>query len=282
MGRHFGVELPEIVLTRDASVIGPEIQDRISRGEELASRAMHCQDDYDALSRAHSAWGKYNRTYLERVSQAGHLVREYETLQLVWGSQDLSWQERAERLRRSIGYDIDKLRSIADRLHLWDVEPAPAPRAAVAGVAQSTHPRRVFIIHGHDYAAALELRDLLRDELGMEPVILAQEASKGRTIIDKFEQEAADCGFAFAVFTPDDVVASHDRTYSQMRPNGAFELGWFYARLGRERTVIICKKGTTLPSDLSGIVELRYTDSVRETFLSIRQELKAAGVEGAV
>jgi len=136
--------------------------------------------------------------------------------------------------------------------------------------------RRVFIIHGHDYAAALELRDLVRAKLHMEPVLLAEEAWQGRTVIEKFEQEATTCGFALAVLTPDDVVAKEDGDYAQMRPNVAFELGWFHGKLGRDRTCIVYKDGTTRPSDLAGIGECRFRASVREAYLDIEKEIGAA------
>lgn len=49
------------------------------------------------------------------------------------------------------------------------------------------------------------MRDLL-ESWGVETVVLWEEVSSGQTIIDKFQRCANECGFAFALVTPDDIV----------------------------------------------------------------------------
>jgi len=137
--------------------------------------------------------------------------------------------------------------------------------------------RKVFVVHGRDYAAAQELGNLIRNQWpALEVVLLAEKAWKGKTIIEKFEREASQCGFAFAVLTPDDNVATPEGQYQQMRPNVVFELGWFYGRLGRDRTCVVYKRGTAIPSDLAGLGRCEYTDAVGEARADIERELKAA------
>jgi predicted nucleotide-binding protein len=51
------------------------------------------------------------------------------------------------------------------------------------------------------------------------------EPGKGRTLIEKFEEEARDAVFAFALLTPDDVIKTEKVEYIQPRPNVIFELG---------------------------------------------------------
>jgi predicted nucleotide-binding protein len=136
----------------------------------------------------------------------------------------------------------------------------------------------IFIIHGHDEAAIMQLQKLLKDEWNLNTLVLRDEPSRGRTIIEKFEQEAQKTCFAFALWTPDDIVKSENESYFQVRPNTMFELGWFYGRFGRDKVCILFKKGTKIPSDLNGINTIEFEKTVHEKFLEIRAELKGAGI----
>ena len=66
-----------------------------------------------------------------------------------------------------------------------------------------------------------------------------------------------------------------------MRPNVALELGWFYGQLGRAKTCILLRKGTTLPSDLAGVDTPFFERTVKEVLHAIEQELIAAEVISA-
>jgi predicted nucleotide-binding protein len=157
-------------------------------------------------------------------------------------------------------------------------EGAPAaPTLAVAGQFDPAR-TRVFIVHGHDELNVHKLRDYLRDELKLVPVVMSFEAGKGRTLIEKFEQEAEGIVYAFALLTPDDVVQTANGQYAQARPNVAFELGWFYGRLGRQNVCILLKKGAQIHSDLDGISQIKFGENVTEKAIEIERELRAAGI----
>jgi predicted nucleotide-binding protein len=142
-------------------------------------------------------------------------------------------------------------------------------------VPNRTATRTVFIIHGHDELNLLRLEKLLKERWNLSVIILKEKAGKGRTIIEKFENEATQATFAFALMSPDDVVQLPNNEYSQARPNVIFELGWFYGRLGRERVCILLKVGTRIHSDLGGISRIQFNDSVEESTADIERELKA-------
>lgn len=133
----------------------------------------------------------------------------------------------------------------------------------------------VFLVHGHDELNLLRLKELLRERYGLEPIVLASEAGRGRSIIEKFEDEAQRAAFAFVLLTPDDVISKSDTEYSQARPNVIFELGWFYGRLGRDRVCILFKKGTKIHSDLDGVSRIEFNGSVVEKVAEIENELVA-------
>ena len=137
--------------------------------------------------------------------------------------------------------------------------------------------RDIFIIHGHDHTNMMRLERLLKNRFDLNPLILIDKAGQGRTLIEKFEEIAQTCHFAFALLTPDDLVkVAVGREYAQARPNAIFELGWFCGRLGRRRICILTKEGTHLHSDLAGISRIEFKENVEEKITAIESELRAA------
>jgi predicted nucleotide-binding protein len=147
---------------------------------------------------------------------------------------------------------------------------------------------RVFIVHGHDEAPKERLANILRD-IGFEPIILHDQPNKGRTLIEKFEEEACDVGFAFIIMTPDDLGIEHSMyeeiqkgiksggLCNRARQNVIMELGFFFGKLGRNRVCCLIKGDIERPTDFSGIVYLQFINKVDEIYLSMIKELKSAG-----
>lgn len=140
--------------------------------------------------------------------------------------------------------------------------------------------KNVFIIHGHNEAKRRELESLLKDKFNLNPIILLEQSNKGETIIEKFEKNALDCTYAFALFTHEDIVNANMEQYKQVRPNVIFELGWFCGKLGRDRICILeqkCEDGQ-IASDLQGVMRIQFNDNVAEKYLEIENELKEADI----
>ena len=139
---------------------------------------------------------------------------------------------------------------------------------------------KVFLIHGHAEDEWHDLRSLLEEHLQLKDrvVVLKEEASQSKTVIDKFEAFANQCIYAVALVTPDDIVTNEEAKYTQARPNVLFEIGWFYGRFGPRRLLIVQRKGTVLPSDLGGVVTCEFSGAVKESVIDIERELRAAGV----
>src|SRR5690606_627542 len=92
-------------------------------------------------------------------------------------------------------------------------------------------PRKVFVVHGHEDGASEAVARFL-EKLGLEAIILMEQANQGRTIIEKFEAHG-DVGFAVVLLTPDDEgYAKGKPPQPRARQNVIFELGYFVGRLG--------------------------------------------------
>lgn len=134
--------------------------------------------------------------------------------------------------------------------------------------------KKVFIIHGHNEAKRRELETMLKSRFGLEPIVLSEQPDQGLTIIEKFEKYASQCSYTFALFTPDDIISDGSTEYFQARPNVIFELGWFYANLGRSRVCILDR----IFSDLQGVMRVQFTNDVSEKYLDIERELRSVGI----
>jgi len=137
---------------------------------------------------------------------------------------------------------------------------------------------RSFLVHGHDGAVLLELKNYLQNTLGLpEPVILREQPSLGRTIIEKFEGASDAVDLVFVLLTPDDVAVSKGGASTRRaRQNVIFELGFFFAKLQRRsgRVLLLHKGPLEIPSDISGIVYLDISQGIENAGEAIRRELK--------
>lgn len=132
---------------------------------------------------------------------------------------------------------------------------------------------KVFIVHGHDSALKESVARIIEKQ-DVEAIILSEQANKGRTIIEKFE-DYSDVGGAICLFTADDVGKAKGKADEMLRArqNVVFETGYFMGKLGRDHIVLLADKGVEMPSDLSGVV---HTNTDKWT-VELLQELKAMG-----
>ena len=120
----------------------------------------------------------------------------------------------------------------------------------------------VFVIHGHDGDARESVARFL-ENLGLQPIIPHEQANKGRTIIEKFENHA-DVAFAVVLLTPDDEGERKDDK-SDLKPrarqNVILEPGFFLGRLGRTHVCLLVKGDMETPSDYDGVVYTKPDDA---------------------
>ncbi|MDP2360627.1 MAG: nucleotide-binding protein [bacterium] len=151
-------------------------------------------------------------------------------------------------------------------------------RAAITGEAEPLQRRRVFLVHGQDEIAKLDVKNFLV-AIGLDPVIMQAQASAGMTIIEKLEANA-DVIFAVILYTPCDMGARYFSLNLNLRArqNVVFEHGFFTAKLGRSRVVALKRNGVELPNDFSGVIFVEFDDSNRWKSELVR-EMNAVGLE---
>jgi predicted nucleotide-binding protein len=146
-----------------------------------------------------------------------------------------------------------------------------------------TKPTKVFLVHGRDDGAKETVARFL-EQIDLEVVILHEQPNKGRTLMEKFMEEAKD-GTAYAVvlMTPDDVGRAVTdppaKDEHRARQNVVFEFGFFVAHLGSERVCAVLGEGVTKPSDIDGLAYVGYAASSRQWRMDLAKELRSAGVQ---
>lgn len=132
---------------------------------------------------------------------------------------------------------------------------------------------KIFIVHGHDGQLQQSVARIVEKQ-DIEAIILSEQANKGRTIIEKFE-DYSDVGGAICLFTADDLGRAKKDTSdnTRARQNVVLETGYFMGKLGRDHVVILADDGIEMPSDLSGVV---YTNTANWQ-IDLLKELKAMG-----
>ena len=170
------------------------------------------------------------------------------------------------------------LESMIDEIkEYW--EPHDPPRGFELGDKEPARTKKIFVVHGHDQSARASVARLLENQ-GLQPIVLHEQANKGRTIIEKFE-DYGDVNFAVVLLTPDDEGRGM-QTQSDMklraRQNVVFEFGYFVGKLGRKQVCALVKGEIEQPSDCDGILYIPW-DEGNGWKLNLLRELKAAGFE---
>jgi len=136
--------------------------------------------------------------------------------------------------------------------------------------------RLVFVVHGHELGLKESVARFL-EKLDLKPIILHEQANRGRTVIEKFE-EHSDVAFAVVLLTPDDTGGSRQGGQSpRARQNVILELGYFIGKLGRSRVCALHVGGVELPSDIHGVLYLP-ADATEKWKIDLAREISAAGI----
>jgi predicted nucleotide-binding protein len=119
----------------------------------------------------------------------------------------------------------------------------------------------------------------LIEKLGMGAIILHEQVSQDKTIIEKIE-ENTNVGYAVVLYTPCDLGKAKDDTdlKKRARQNVIFEHGYLIGKLGRERVSALVKGDIEKPNDISGVVYIDM-DNGGGWKVSLAREMKSVGYE---
>jgi len=252
-----------------------KIENRIAKGKEIIANRPKDLEGLIASRSVYRNWSKYNETLLLKIFTDVSLKAEYSRHFLGGGGEGTSSRIRA--FISDVSRAVRILESIIERLPLYVRE----NEDYTTFKKSDSDSREIFIAHGHDN----ELKQIVArflEKLDLIPVILHEQASTGRTIIEKFETHA-NARFAVILLTADDkgCAASAESLSilsARARQNVIFEWGYFLAKLGRNNVCALSSPEVEKPSDMDGILCL-LVDKGDAWKIELAKELKASGIE---
>ena len=155
---------------------------------------------------------------------------------------------------------------------IWQLETFGTPY--VPSKEERVSPK-TFIAHGPK-SKPLEKLCRFLITLGVQPIVIEEEPSEGRSIDQQVEiyLEQADCAIVFG--TADDKELKDGKLYP--RRNVCIEIGRFQERF-TSKIIYLLEEGASLPSDVSEKIHERFNqESMEEAFVKVTRELKAFGL----
>ncbi len=135
----------------------------------------------------------------------------------------------------------------------------------------------IFIVHGHDEEAIKDIKLYLK-EFNLNPIILREQVSGGKTIIEKIE-DYTEVGYGIVLYTPCDEgfkAGELESKKARARQNVVFEHGYLIGKLGRDKVSALVKGAVETPGDIGGVVYISM--NVTEAWkMSLAKEIKSAG-----
>jgi predicted nucleotide-binding protein len=265
---------PSLVVARQEA--RQKIAAQIEKGREILRPRRSSEAELENARNDYGRWSSYNTELLTRVFDNRKIADEYDFWIGFSVVRDQSFSEEVDEFRRDVEEKIHRLESIEDRLELI---PERGTVAAASASGWSTPVgTEVFVVHGRDEGARESVVRFL-ERLGLRAVVLHEQPSSGRTIIEKLDAYS-NLSYAVVLLTPDDVgfpAGEAESEQPRARQNVIFELGYFVGKLGRSKIVALYKTGVELPSDYHGVVYVPM-DTGTEWQLRLAREMKHAGI----
>jgi len=257
-------------------VLEERLAERIKLGQDLLRFEPITDDDLEELQNQYYTWDEFNTTLLRNSFTTAEESRNYTSIVAIGWADDP--QTRYQQIVGSLKGSIRRLTSAKERLSLFDDVPPIGVSRTETGIALPAGKPAVFLVHGRAKWPKHAVARFVRDLTGTEPIILAEQANLGQTVIEKFEKYASRVSFAIVLATGDD--EGRLKGSSEMKPrarqNVILELAWFAGRLGRDRVAMLYESNVELPSDMAGVLYAEL-DSGEGWKLRLAKELKAAG-----
>jgi hypothetical protein len=139
-----------------------------------------------------------------------------------------------------------------------------APEATIAG-------KKIFIGHGGSHVWK-DLRDLLKDRLGLDCIEFNTESQAGNTTCARLWEMLESSRFAFLVMTGED---AHPDGTVHARENVIHETGLFQGKLGFNKAIMILEEGCAKFSNIQGLTYIRFPKGeIKAASEDIRQVLE--------
>ncbi len=271
------------ILTISNADFVSRLEKRIEIGDELLIRAISNHNELAAANSDYKLWTEYNFEMLKQVfnienndykdsyDNAGYNIMVGQ-LGEVKGNPVLSF-------KNMVKYKLDNLKSLLTRTELLKSQVPTSTPVLVVTAIPTVSQTEVFIVHGHDEAAKTKTARFI-EKLGLTPIILHEQASGSKTVIEKIEAYS-NVGFGIILYTPCDIGGKKEekpQLKNRARQNVVFEHGFLIGKIGRKNVCALVKDDIETPNDISGVVYVKMDDE-DAWHLKIARELRNSGYD---
>jgi predicted nucleotide-binding protein len=252
-----------------------DLTERINIGEELYSRQIQNDKDYNKLENDCKLWDDYNSEMLKQVfnyPDNDYVVSYNRRL-----GQIEVLNNPVQTQKNLIHNKLENLKALLNKADL--IKSEVQSNNIMPTTTKVLSKNEVFIVHGHDKLALTETARFI-EKLGLNPIILHEQANSGKTIIEKIE-EYSNVGFGIVLYTPCDKgckKGEESNLSNRARQNVVFEHGYLIGKIGRENVCALVKGNIEKPNDISGVVYVPM-NSDESWHLKIAKELKSSGYD---
>lgn len=271
------------LLTKPKNVFITEIENRIKFATDMLTKLKEQNADFPTAQREYLAWHDYNIELLKQSFDKP--LNEYRNSYEHAGEWDAmmtrstigarpSNNEVFQKFAAKFKSKVDNLIKLAQKVELLKSTELDNQDSELDITIDNS---KIFIVHGHDDLVKTETARFI-ERLGFEPIILHEQVSAGKTIIEKIE-EYTNVGFAVVLYTPCDVGArkgDESNLKSRARQNVVFEHGYLISKIGRKNVCAIVKGNVETPNDISGVV---YISREGDWKLDLAKEMRNSGYE---
>lgn len=291
----------ELMLSKDKSVAKREINHVLKKSEDLKKKPTlllmqysmleWCQLLVATLDKCFCNTQRY-QYYREFISGIALEDNSMKTSPLSSNSLcsspsfNMSEEQALAQLKRNVDEIVDsveEMKSVVDLNENIKTEIVPNtvqvvnPQNKIQTVNRLNE--KIFIVHGHN-EAMIQATARFIEKLNLKAVILSEQVNQGNTLIEKFEDNS-EVGYAVILCSQDDIGYAKnnpEQAKPRARQNVVFELGYFFAKLGRDKVAVLVENVSNFekPSDISGIVYIPYDNDGAWRYKLVK-ELKAQG-----
>lgn len=273
--------MSKLVITN--SEFKDKLKSIIEVGEELYSRNIPTQSDLNKLNEDFTDFNDYN---LEFLKQAFNDIRneyrdDYASSGLTFMGDIISPNQGNPFLviKDYIKSKIDNLKRLLKKSDLIGSSAKEEVNSNKSTTKFNLSKSDIFIVHGHDDIAKIKTARFV-EKLGFKPIILHEQSSSGKTIIEKIESYS-NVGFGIILYTPCDIGGKKEvdpKLQNRARQNVVFEHGFLIGKIGRGNVCALVKDDIEKPNDISGVVFIKM-DEDEAWHLKLAKELKSSGYD---
>jgi predicted nucleotide-binding protein len=260
-------------LTISNSEFKQKLEQRLILGEEMLNRSIISDEDLKILNQDSNAWTDYNIEFLKQTfnNPYNEYRNSYKSSGTYWGGIAFPSEPEPIKSKTIIKNQIDNIQNLINKSDLIKSS-VEIQMEEANNIIDKT---KVFIVHGHDETAETKAARFI-EKLGFEAIILHEQASSSKTIIEKIEQYS-NVGFGIVLYTPCDLGGkTSDELRYRARQNVVFEHGFLMGKIGRSNVCALVRGDIELPNDISGVVYVAM-DNGNAWHFKIAKEMKNSG-----